>query len=418
MKKALLALLVVLIAVGAIVVVSVLNKQHVHSYTLKVIKEADCTHEGLADYICSECGQTYEDIIPKTHKYVEKVVDPTYDEEGYTLHTCSVCGDEFRDNIVPKLERPYDDIAGAELNGLEESYEYTGEPINPEIIVMLHGEALTVNKDYTIKIENNTEPGEATVTVTGQGDFKNELVKTFKIDRVGWEEVEGLRYYYHGDLAKGLTDIEGETYYFDENGVMQTGWQEIDGGYYCFDRLDGFMIKNGQEDGINVDENGKAEVSDYNTYKITTMMTAHKIMLEQTEPTDTMEEKRLKLFEWEMYEHGYHRWRLLSDIYNTSPDWEITFANDIFQRGSGCCVADSAAAAFLIREIGYTDIYICHDTSHCWFTVGGKLFDPLFAEAKDFDLNYNADYTDYRQWPVGRRRVDGVGREDELNAEE
>ena len=81
-------------------------------------------------------------------------------------------------------------------------------------------------------------------------------------------------------------------------------------------------------------------------------------------------------------------------------------------------MADSAAAAFLIREIGYTDIYICHDTSHCWFTVGGKLFDPLFAEAKDFDLNYNADYTDYRQWPVGRRRVDGVGREDELNAEE
>ena len=121
-----------------------------------------------------------------------------------------------------------------------------------------------------------------------------------------------------------------------------------------------------------------------------------------------MEEKRLKLFNWEMYEHGYHRWRLLSDIYDTSPDWEITFANDIFIRGSGCCVADSSACAFLFREIGYENIYICHDSSHCWFTVEGKLFDPLFAEAKDFDANYNAEFTDYRQWPVGRRRVDGV----------
>ncbi len=408
MKKALLALLVIVIAVGAVVGISVISKKHIHSYTLKIIKEADCTHEGLADYICSECGQTYEDVVPVTHKYEEKVVAPTYDEEGYTLHTCTICGDEYKDNTVPKLERPSDDIGGAVLNGLEESYDYTGEPIVPEIIVMLHDQALTVNKDYTIKIENNVEPGEATITVTAMGDLKNELVKTFKINRVGWEEKDGLKYYYNGALATGLTEIGEDKYFFDDKGVMQTGWQQIDGGYYCFDRINGFLMTDCQVDGINVDENGLAETSDYNTYKITTMMTAHKIMLEQTEPTDTMEEKRLKLFNWEMYEHGYHRWRLLSDIYETSPDWEITFANDIFERGSGCCVSDSSAAAFLFREIGYKNIYICHDTSHCWFTVEGKLFDPLFAEAKDFDANYNAEFSDYRQWPVGRRRVDGV----------
>ena len=408
MKKVLLALLVIIAAVGACVGISIYGKKHIHTYTYKTIKEPDCTHEGLADYICTECGQTYEDVLPKAHKYVDTVVEPTYDEEGYTMHKCSVCGDEYKDEITPKLERPYDDIGGAVLNGLEESYNYTGQPIVPEIIVMLHDKALTVNKDYTMTIENNTEPGEATVTVTGQGEFKNTKVQTFKIVRVGWEEKDGLKYYYNGDLSKGITEIEGEKYYFDDDGVMQTGWQKVGDDYYCFDRIDGFMMTDGQVDGINVDAEGKAEISDYNVYKITTMMTAHKIMLEQTEPTDTMEEKRLKLFNWEMYEHGYHRWRLLSEIYDTSPDWEITFANDIFERGSGCCVSDSSAAAFLIREIGYKNIYICHDTSHCWFTVEGKLFDPLFAEAKDFDANYNADFSDYRQWPVGRRRVDGV----------
>ena len=195
---------------------------------------------------------------------------------------------------------------------------------------------------------------------------------------------------------------------------MQTGWQKLeDGGYYCFDRLTGVLAKSTMVDGINVDAKGKAEESDYNIYKIETMMKAHKIVLEQTSPKDSMEDKRLKLFNWEMKEHGYHRWRILKNIYQTSPDWEITFANDIFDKGSGCCVSDSCATAFLFREIGYTEIYVCHDTSHCWFTVEGKLFDPLFAEGKSFYENYNANFTDYREHPVGRRRIDGVSTEDE-----
>lgn len=382
--------------------------EHIHKYKVTVSQEADCTHTGLKTYTCEECGRTYDEVITDGHKYVDTVVEPTYDEEGYTLRKCSVCGYETKTDFKPKLERPYDDIGGAEVTGVEESYKYTGEAIEPQPTVKLHGEVLTRDKDYAVTLDNNTEVGTAKLIIEGKGDFKNKLEKTFEIIRKGWEESEGNRYYYDGDMVTGVYDIEGEKYFFDDKGVMQTGWQEIDGGYYCFDRLDGFMVTDGQVDGITVDKDGKAEQSDYNEYKITTMMTAHQIMLEQTLPTDTMAEKRLKLFKWEMYEHGYHRWRLLSDIYNTSPDWEITFANDIFERGSGCCVADSCAAAFLIREIGYTDIYICHDSSHCWFTVGGKLYDPLFAEAKNFDDNYDAEYTDYRQWPVGRRRVDGV----------
>ena len=382
--------------------------QHVHSYTASITQEADCTHTGIRTYTCTECGRTYDEIITDGHKYVDTVVEPTYDSEGYTLHKCSVCGYETKDSITPKLEREYSDIAGAELSGLEESYSYTGEEIAPEPIVMLHGEVLVKESDYTLTYADNKEVGTATLTIEGKGNYKNSFTRQFEIIRRGWEEQDGNKYYYNGEMSTGLTEVEGDKYFFSEEGIMQTGWQEIDGGYYCFDRLDGKLAVDTQVDGINVDENGKAEESDYNEYKITTMMTAHEIMLEQTLPTDTMEEKRLKLFNWEMYEHGYHRWRLLSDIYDTSPDWEITFANDIFIRGSGCCVADSSACAFLFREIGYENIYICHDSSHCWFTVEGKLFDPLFAEAKDFDANYNAEFTDYRQWPVGRRRVDGV----------
>lgn len=40
-----------------------------------------------------------------THDYsIETVVKPTYTEQGYTLHKCSVCGVEYKDNFVDKLE--------------------------------------------------------------------------------------------------------------------------------------------------------------------------------------------------------------------------------------------------------------------------------------------------------------------------
>ena len=40
-----------------------------------------------------------------THDYsIETVVKPTYIEQGYTLHKCSVCGAEYKDNFVDKLE--------------------------------------------------------------------------------------------------------------------------------------------------------------------------------------------------------------------------------------------------------------------------------------------------------------------------
>ena len=53
--------------------------------------------------MCSECLgdvtvlETYP-VIP--HSYSETVVPPTNTEYGYTLHTCSACGDEYRDNYV------------------------------------------------------------------------------------------------------------------------------------------------------------------------------------------------------------------------------------------------------------------------------------------------------------------------------
>lgn len=63
------------------------------------------------------------------------------------------------------------DIAQAEITLSEKSYIYTGNPQKPKVTVAMHGTTLTENKDYTIRYENNTAVGTATVTVTGAGLF-------------------------------------------------------------------------------------------------------------------------------------------------------------------------------------------------------------------------------------------------------
>ncbi|MCI6165324.1 MAG: hypothetical protein MR675_09115 [Lachnospira sp.] len=62
-------------------------------------------------YTCSVCGDTYTKSIEKTvHKYVDKVVKPTYTEDGYTEHTCSSCGYSYRDNYVDAIVPVYESV--------------------------------------------------------------------------------------------------------------------------------------------------------------------------------------------------------------------------------------------------------------------------------------------------------------------
>lgn len=76
---------------------------HTHSYTSKIPKQPTCTSTGVRTYTCS-CGDNYTETLPATgHKYLTTVIKPTYIEQGYTLHKCSVCGSSYKDNYTAKL---------------------------------------------------------------------------------------------------------------------------------------------------------------------------------------------------------------------------------------------------------------------------------------------------------------------------
>ena len=68
-------------------------------------KAPTCTEIGWEEYdTCSRCDYTTKVEIPAPgHDYTEKVVKPTCEKVGYTLHTCKKCQDSYKDQQTKKL---------------------------------------------------------------------------------------------------------------------------------------------------------------------------------------------------------------------------------------------------------------------------------------------------------------------------
>ncbi len=83
-----------------------------HEYVLSSVTAPSCTEDGYTTYVCSKCGDTYnDDIVPALgHDYGAVVTDPTCTEDGYTTHTCSRCDDTYTDSKTAALGHDYDAV--------------------------------------------------------------------------------------------------------------------------------------------------------------------------------------------------------------------------------------------------------------------------------------------------------------------
>lgn len=70
------------------------------TYTFYMRKQEDLLHYYKAGRI-SKLEQ-----VTLAHNYSEQVIQPTYDNQGYTLHTCVTCGTSYKDRYTDKLVRP------------------------------------------------------------------------------------------------------------------------------------------------------------------------------------------------------------------------------------------------------------------------------------------------------------------------
>lgn len=70
-----------------------------HSYDETITKYATCTNAGTKILKCSICGIEEDKDIPATgHSYKSSVINATCTTNGHTVHTCSKCGDSYKDN--------------------------------------------------------------------------------------------------------------------------------------------------------------------------------------------------------------------------------------------------------------------------------------------------------------------------------
>ena len=96
-----------------------------------------------------------------------------------------------------------------------DEYPYTGSAVEPPASVS----GLVAGTDYTVTYANNVEPGEATVTITGAGDYKGSLSRTFTIKaKPQPEPVPG----------KVWQRLAGETAYGTTSAIVKEGWSSAD----------------------------------------------------------------------------------------------------------------------------------------------------------------------------------------------
>lgn len=85
--------------------------EHIHNYDIEEITSATCTNEGYTTHTCSVCGDTYtDDYTPALgHNYRQEVTSATCTSGGYTTHICIRCGDSYTDSYTAALGHNYVD---------------------------------------------------------------------------------------------------------------------------------------------------------------------------------------------------------------------------------------------------------------------------------------------------------------------
>ena len=231
----------------------------------------------------------------------------------------------------------------------------------------------------------------------------------------GWVKKKGYYYYYvDGKKTVGSKTIGKHKYSFDKKGRMRKGWFKINKKFYYFSRKTGKMAVNTKVDGVKLDKNGRAKKAgnkSYNKYKIETMIRARYFVERLTKPTDSSSQKRRKCFEYFMsgsrvpYDSSLGS---LGSVRGSSKKWSQKFANEIFVKHRGDCVAMACAFAYMAHECGYEKVYICDDGEHGWTEISGKVYDPLFARTPSKRARssyYKISYGEYGLSAVHRKSV-------------
>lgn len=117
------------------------DNSHIELHSAEVTSEvktaATCEAKGVTLYTATYDGHSdtkeIEDINSLGHNYeLNNIVNPTFDEDGYSVYKCSICKNEIHSDFVPKKEVVYT-ITINYLDGIIVRVDDTGNYALPEI---------------------------------------------------------------------------------------------------------------------------------------------------------------------------------------------------------------------------------------------------------------------------------------------
>ena len=174
-----------------------------HSHTWNegvVLVEPTEYSEGVLEYICTGCGETKTEVIPKlehVHVYIVEVIAPDCVTEGYTLHTCA-CGASYKDGYVAFLGHDYKLQNAVEPTCTAEGYTgdevcqrcdaiiYAGQIIPAKGHSFIKGECTVCGEADPDYVEPTPTPGPAT------NPFVDVAEKDYFYAPVLWAVEEGI----------------------------------------------------------------------------------------------------------------------------------------------------------------------------------------------------------------------------------
>ena len=111
---------------------------------------------------------------------------------NHTLTVTIPSGKTFGSIIVDYVSNPPISSSNTVISGLENSYLYLGDPIEPEPVVTYNGAVLTKDTDYTLSYWGSNRVGTAQLTVTGTGEYAGDMRKSYTIRKVALTDFNSL----------------------------------------------------------------------------------------------------------------------------------------------------------------------------------------------------------------------------------
>ena len=139
---------------------------------IKVTVSGDANHEEASTMVAVGVNENHviEQII-ENQKTLENG-DVEYDE----VQRCTLCKEE-----ISRTTRTLKNIKSCEVKLSAFTYVYDGKEVKPEVTVLLEDTTLSEGTDYRLEYQDNNRVGEASVSVTGIGNYTDTKTVSFQI---------------------------------------------------------------------------------------------------------------------------------------------------------------------------------------------------------------------------------------------